>query len=386
MNKKTAIVYDWMDSWGGVERVLLTLHEMFPKADWYTSVFDYKRAEWAKELQPRTSFIEKLPNFIKNSRKLSTPLYPLAFESFDFSNYDLVISISSSFAKGIITRPPTKHINICLTPTRFLWSHEDNYQKPLFTNLIIKHLKRWDKIAAKRPDNIIAISKTVQKRIKNVYNLDSKVVYPPFDIEYWRNVKSETYRRHPEQSEGSQWDSSFVTQNDKNKRFKFYLVVSRLEPYKKVDLVVETFKRLIDQKLIIVGNGSEQKILKSIACSNVSFVENVNDEGLGKLYSQAQALIMPQEEDFGLVSLEAQFFGCPVITYGKGGATETVLDGKTGIFFDSQTEKSLSSALEIFEKEAYNLRQSTMSEGQVNVKRFSRKIFEINFMNLINEI
>ena len=363
--KRIAIVYDWIDKWGGVERVLLTLHKMFPKAVFYTSYFDSVKAAWAKDLKIKTSFIQKLPDFIKKSRILSLPFYPFAFESFDFNEFDLVISVTSSYAKSIITQPKTKHLCYLLTPTRFLWSHQKDYfKKNAINNFYFKQLKNWDFAAAHWPDKIISISQTVADRCLKYYKRKSEVVYPPFNVEYWQKIKS-------------QINDKFKMIND-----KYFLVVSRFEKYKKVDLAVEAYKKL-NKQLIVVGEGKENEKLKKMAGKNITFLSKLSDAELGNLYSNAQALIMPQEEDFGLVSLEAQFFGCPVIAYKKGGAAETVIDGKTGIFFDKQTTKSLSKAIERFNKIRYNLKLKTKEFGVINVERFNEQNFINNFMKKI---
>ena len=378
--KKIAIVYDWLDKWGGVERVLLTLYEMFPQAFFFTSYFDKEKASWAKDFKIKTSFIEKLPAFIKKSRFLSFPFYPLAFESFDFSEYDLVISITSSFAKGVIVKTPVKHIVYLLTPTRFLWVMPENYYLAGFKKLIISsylnYLKKWDHACIQRADKIITISKTVHDRCQKYYQRESEVLYPPFDIKYWKNIKNQI---SPSDSEGK-----MTNQNSKLIKMKepFFLVISRLESYKKVDLVIKVFNKR-KENLVVVGEGSKEKKLKKIASKNITFLKKLTDEELAYLYSNASALIMPQEEDFGYVSLEAQFFGCPVLAYKKGGATETVLDGKTGLFFDEQNEISLSKLINQFKKIEPQLKQTTLKIGLENVKKFDKMYFTSQFKKMI---
>ncbi len=362
---RIAIVYDWIDKWGGVERVLLTLDKMFPRAVWHTSYFDRQAAPWAKYLKIKPSFIQDLPNFIKNNRIYSLPLYPYAFEAFNFSDYDLVISVSSSFAKSVITKPGTLHICYLLTPTRYFWSETDTYLNSPIKKLGKARLKKyqeWDFAAAQRPDYIISISKTVQQRVKKFYKRDSNVIYPPFDIKYWENIKP----------------------SEQFKKQKYFLAVSRLEPYKRVDLVVQAFTQL-NLPLIIVGKGTERGRLQKIANENTVFVSGLSDQELAGLYSNARALIMPQEEEFGYVSLEAQFFGCPVISYAKGGASETIIPNKTGIFFNQQTEKSLTDAVARFIKIEYNLRKSTKEQAKSNLERFSSQIFIDKFKDFIAE-
>ena len=211
---KVAIVYDWIDKCGGVERLLLVLHEMFPKADWYTSYYDKTGAPWAKNLNIHTSFIQKLPGFIRSSRVLSLLLYPYAFESFNFNGYDVVISVTSSFAKGVITKPGTKHICYMLTPTRYLWGMSDIYIKGwrrVIAAPVIEKLRKWDYIAAQRPDTIVSLSKAVAYRAETYYKRMSEVLYPPFDTGYWGKVKG-----------GIKKPGSFIAEDD------YYLVVSRL--------------------------------------------------------------------------------------------------------------------------------------------------------------
>lgn len=368
--KKIAIVYDWIDKWGGVERILLQLHEMFPEAVFYTSYFDHEKAGWAKNLKIKTSFLQSFPDFIKKNRVLSFIFYPYAFESFNFSEYDLVISVTSSFAKSVITKPGTKHICYLLTPSRYLWSHQKEYLGSLGSSFS-GMFKNWDFVVSQRSDKIISISETVRKRCKKYYKRESEVVYPGFDIDYWDKIKSQITNHK------SQLNFKFQISNS-----KFFLIISRLEPYKKIDLAIKVFNKL-NKPLIIVGEGSQESKLKQIANRNITFLSKLTDVELGSLYSNSQALIMPQEEDFGYVSLEAQFFGCPVIAYKKGGAVETVNDGRTGIFFLSQTESSLRRAIERFDKIKYNLRNRTSEFGQSNVKRFDIGMFKKRFLNVL---
>ncbi len=226
MLRKIAIVYDWIDKWGGVERVLLTLHEMFPQAVFYSSYYSPQKAGWAKDLKIKTSFIQKFPRFVRENRTVSFPFYPYAFESFNFNNYDLVISVTSSFAKSVITKPRTFHICYLLTPTRYLWMNEDLYIKNNFTRSVLsgyfQKLKEWDYVAAQRPDKIISISKTVADRCRKFYKRESEVIYPPFDIQYWEKIKYEILNSKSE-----------INSNFKIINKKYFLVVSRLEPYKK---------------------------------------------------------------------------------------------------------------------------------------------------------
>lgn len=374
--KKIAIVYDWIDKWGGVERILLDLHKMFPQAVFHTSYFDKAKAGWAKNLKIKTSFLQKFPDFIKKNRILSFIFYPFVFESFDFSGFDLVISVTSSFAKSVITKPGTQHICYLLTPTRYLWTHRRDYIKNKSIDYLIdgylKLFENWDLTVSQRPDKIISISDTVKNRCLKYYKRESEVVYPGFDIKYWKNIKDQISKIKV---------TDKISKIFKNK--KYFLVVSRLEQYKKVDLAIKAFNKL-NKPLIIVGEGSQADKLKQIAGKKITFLAKLSDVELGNLYLNAQALIMPQEEDFGYVSLEAQFFGCPVIAYNKGGATETVIDKRTGIFFSQQRKISLIRAIERFNKIKYNLRNGIQQLGLKNIERFDKKKFEKKFIELVN--
>jgi glycosyltransferase involved in cell wall biosynthesis len=252
----------------------------------------------------------------------------------------------------------------------------ENYHLSGFKKSIISpyfnYLKKWDFIAAQRADKIISISKTVQKRCLKYYQRESKVLYPPFDIKYWKNIKNQISK------------IKMTNQNSKLIKMKepFFLVVSRLESYKKVDLAIKVFNKR-KEKLVVIGEGSEEKRLKKMASKNIVFLKKLTDEELAYLYSNASALIMPQEEDFGYVSLEAQFFGCPVLAYKKGGATETVLDYKTGLFFDEQNEKSLNQLIERFKRVKNDLKEKTLKNSFENVKKFDKMYFISQFKKMI---
>ncbi len=367
---KLAIVYDWVDKWGGIERVLLNLLEILPQADFYTSYFNKEKAQWARNFKIKTTFIQKIPKLIKNNRFLSLIFYPIVFETLDFKNYDLVISVSSSFAKGVITQPQTRHIVYLLTPTRFLWVMPEIYGLSRLKRSLIapyfSYLKHWDFIAAQRADEIYSISKTVAKRCARYYKRDSQVIYPPFDEDYWEGKRKEL-------------EKNYVTIKKKFSDVgnNYFLIVSRLEPYKKVDLAIRVFNRL-NHKLVIVGDGTEKNYLKRIAQRNIYFFRNLSDTELVYLYLKAQATIIPQEEDFGYVALESQYFNCPVIGYKIGGNSETISDGVSGVLFDKQTDESLLFAIERFYKLKYNLKNKLFVDKSNVLQKFKREKF-INF-------
>jgi len=358
---KIALVYDRINKFGGAERVLLNLHKIWPQAPIYTAVYNPRTASWAKTIKIKPSFLQKFP-LAKTHHELYPWLTPIAFESFDFDKFDVVISITSAEAKAIITKPKTLHLCYCLTPTRYLWSHQDQYLaspglgafskvgRKVF-KLFTPYLKKFDLIASSRPDKYIAISKAVQARIKQYYHQNSIIIHPPVDT------------------------SKFSYKSPKD----YYLLVSRLTPYKKVDLAIKAFNKM-QKKLIIVGQGRELKNLKRLAGPTIEFTGDISDKKLISLYQRCQALILPQEEDFGIVALEAQAAGKPVIAFQKGGALETIVNNKTGIFFKKQTVDSLVQAVKRFNSYQWD-NKYIMS----HVKQFDKKVFKQKFKNLVEE-
>ncbi len=377
---KVALVYDRVNKWGGAERVLLSLHKLFPDAPLYTSVYDQKKASWAKVFDIRTSFLQRLPFSFRH--ELYASLMPIAFEYFNFDKYDVVISVTSEAAKGIITKPKTIHICYCLTPTRYLWSGYDEYFKnPIFRFIskpIVSYLRIWDRIAAQRPDKYIAISKEVQSRIRKYYGRDSAVVYPPVIIDgrRWKiedsNLKMEGRRSIDHlASTVKELPSTFHPPSS------YFLIVSRLVPYKRIDIAIAAFNKL-KLPLKIIGSGSEEKHLKSLAEPNIEFLGYLTDKELVRYYMDCRSLIFPGIEDFGLSILEAQSFGRPVIAFKGGGALETIIEGKTGLFFNEQNAKSLIMAINQFNNMIINP-QDCINQA----KRFSFEEFKREFMDEI---
>lgn len=349
-NSKVAIVYDRVNKFGGAERVLLALHEMFPEAPLYTSVYNEQTASWA-HVFPKiyTSFLQNF-KFARNNHQFFGWLMPLAFEQYDFKDYDLVISVTSEAVKGIITGTNTKHVCYMLTPTRYLWSSYDFYFNNIFFKLIslpvVKYLRWWDKVAAQRPDKIIAISTEVQKRIKKYYGRDSEIIFPPVDL----------HRKN-----------SLLRVGD------YFLIHGRFEPYKRLDLVINVFKN-INKQLVVSGSGSEFDKYKHIKFKNIKFIEKPTDSELFNLYSGAKAFLMPQDEDFGITSVEAQSYGVPVIAFKSGGALDTVIDGVTGLFFDSQTISSLKQAIAKFDTMSFNRENLIKNAEKFSKDRFKREL------------
>lgn len=357
---KVAIVYDRVNKWGGAERVLLALHKIYPKAPLYTSVYDKKNAPWAKVFTVHTSFLQYIP-FAASHHEYLAPLMPLAFALFSFKEYDIVISVTSEYAKGIITTGKTKHLCICLTPTRYLWSGYNHYfQNPLLrflTKPVIGILRMVDRYIADLPDTYIAISQEVQKRIQKYYQKKSFLVYPPVA-------------------------ALPKAQNTKLFEKNYFLVVSRLSKfttYKRVDVAIAAATKL-SASLIVVGNGDTTS-LKKIAGPTVQFVGKVTDSDLAKLYANCKALIFPGIEDFGLTMVEALSFGKPVIAYKGGGALEIIKQGKTGTFFTHQTPSSLVKALKSFNEDRYN---STTCKKEA--EKFSEKVFVRNIKKVVGSL
>lgn len=358
---KVALVYDRVNKFGGAERVLLTLHELFPDAPLYTLVYEPTQAKWADAFTVHPTFLNSIP-FLRTRHEMLAPLAPLAFETQNFDDYDLVISITSSDAKAILTKPKTLHVCYCLTPTRYFWSGEGEYQNDpkmkFLPRMIKKYLRTVDLLTSMRPDAYIAISQEVKNRIKSFYGRDSLVVYPSIEDKFFtKKPKSASSR-------------------------EYYLVVSRLVPYKKVDLVIKAFNKL-NSPLLIIGTGSEEIQLKKMASGNknIKFLGHIDDTKLTRYYQNAKAVIFPQEEDYGLVPLEAQASGTPVIAYGKGGALETIVSMETGVFFSKQTPSSLVIAINKFEKTAIKY-----SDCIDQAKKFSNSIFKKNFLAAIDQL
>lgn len=356
---KVALIYDRVNKFGGAERLLLSIHKIFPDAPLFTLVYDKKSSKWAQNFKIIPTFLNKLP-WLRKRHELLAPIAPLAFETLDLSDYDVIISITSSDAKSIITSPKQLHICYCLTPTRYFWSGNKEYSRDIklkiLPNFIYNYLRTIDLLTSTRADEYIAISEEVKKRIKKYYNRDSSVIYPPID------------------------DKFYSENNTPIRNRDYYLVVSRLVPYKKTELAISVFNKL-NKKLIVVGDGSEMNRLKKISNRNIIFTGKVSDSELINIYKDAKAVIFPQDEDFGLVPIEAQACGTPVIALGRGGALETIISGKTGIFFKNQTIKSLESAINKFESLAINPHNCIS-----NARKFSQAIFETEMKKQINQL
>jgi len=361
---KVALIHDHLAQDGGAEKVLQVLAEMFPEAPIFTLLYEKKNVnKYFKDRHIETSIIQKLPGGVKHYQWYLF-FMPIAVEFFDLRKFDLVISDTSSFAKGVITAPDCLHICYCHTPTRYLWSDTHQYINELKYNkwfkkiisLVLNRIRIWDRLAADRVDLFIANSKTVQKRITKYYRRDSTLIYPPVETHKF-------------------FISDLSVQAVEN---RYFLAGCRLAPYKRIDLVVEAFKNLGDNyKLKIFGDGVDLKRLQKITgtSSNIEFLGRVSEEEKAKLFSGAQAFINPQEEDFGITVIESMASGRPVIAYRRGGATETVIEGKTGVFFDEADASSLEKAIRSFRSELFNPEEISRYAKHFSVENYKNSMF-----------
>lgn len=357
---KVAIVCDWLTTAGGAEKVILALHHLFPQAPIYTSIYNPSKVRGFEKATVYTSYLQKFP-FAQKKYPFYLSFMPQAFEQFDLSGFDLVISSSHSCAKGVITKPQTLHISYCHSPMRYAWEDNHNYIKEYQTFGLIKkiapffihNIRLWDKISADRVDEFIANSHFIQNRISKFYRRPSTVIHPFVDFDKFQKINIP--------------------------RENFFLAVGRLTPYKKFDLIVETFNNL-GYPLKIVGTGVASKKLQKMANKNIEFLGYVSDEKLIQLYHQAKALIFPQAEDFGIIPLEAMASGCPVIAYKKGGALETISEGKSGIFFEEQTIESLKKAIE-----KCMMTQFKAETVKKQAAKFDRAVFNQNILQFIEQ-
>ena len=357
--QKVALVHDFLVSYGGAERVFQAMAEMFPEAPIYTLLADPLLVErYFPGRDIRQSWVGKLPAFLKKRYRFLLPFFPAAIETLDLREFDLVLSSSGAWSKGIVTRLNTKHIAYLHSPMRYAWDYHEKYltelksrgRMKLFTRMILSYLRVWDRQAAERPDFLLVNSKYTEARIKKYYRREAEVIYPGALALYEGTLK---------RVQGEQ------------KMRNHFLVVSRLTRSKKVDTAVEAFNKL-GLPLIIVGEGPERKKLEAIAKDNTKFVGYQSDEELAKLYSAARAVIFPSEEDFGMVAVEALSFGTPVIAFEYGGIREIVKEGVTGELYHAETPEILAEGVRRFlaKEGGYD-----MSGMKASVARFSSENF-----------
>ncbi len=354
-----ALVHDWITNVAGAERVLWEISSLFPDAPIYTAVFDKNRAKKFSTKDIKTSILQNIP-FSKTKRELLIPFTPFAFEQFDLSKYDIVVSSTTMAAKGVITKPNVKHVCYCHTPPRYLWEPDldprANAGKFSFLRKITAHKMRiWDRLAADRVDLFVANSNYTAKRIKKYYGRDAKVVYPAVDTQ------------------------RFEVANP-NEVKDYFLYVSRLVNYKRCDLIIEAFNKL-KLPLKIIGNGPEKNRLKDMAKNNIEFLGFLSDEEVATYYKEAKAFVFAAEEDFGIVPVEAMAAGRPVIAYGAGGVLETIVENKTGLFFKEQTAESLIEAVKNF-----NVNDFDPHYIKSHAEKFSVETFRKRFLNILNDL
>ncbi|MCX7779251.1 MAG: glycosyltransferase [Patescibacteria group bacterium] len=361
---KIALVTDLLTQLGGAEKVLEVLHEIYPEAPVYTLVYDEKKTKNRfSAYQIKTSFLQKLP-LAKNFYRWYLPLMPRAIEKFDFHGYDFVFSICSAFTKGVIVPPKTKSICYLLTPTRYLWVEPEEYLRNLrglenlarfFLPKVLDYLRKWDLTAIKRPNYLIAISQFIKKRIEKHYQrTPDAVIYSPVEV-----------------------DRFFISKEID----RYFLIISRPRYYKRVDLVIQAFNKLKIPLKIIGMTREEGKNLCPEIKSNIEFLGYLSEEEKAQYLAHCQALIHPQEEDFGITAVEAMASGRPVIAYRAGGALETVIENETGQFFDEQTWEALADTVIRFKPEEFN-----PEKIRTHSQKFSKEIFKEKIKNFINNL
>lgn len=357
---KIAIVHDFLNQYGGAEKTLEIIHELYPEAPVFTSIFIPEKfpsrfATW----DIHASFMQRLP-FLGRHFKKYLMLYPRAMESFDLSAYDVVISSSSAFAKGVRVRPGALHVSYCYTPMRFVWAKEHYFEKERILAPFrwvlpwaLTSLKRWDLKTSQGVHDYIAISEHIRRRIRDAYGRESRVIYPPVEVDRFSISKDiEDY----------------------------YLIVSRLNPYKNVDLAIHACNEM-GRRLVIIGTGPYEPTLRKIAGPSIEFKGRVSDEELPKYISSCRAFLFPGEEDFGIAPVEAMAAGRPVIAYGRGGALETVVDGVSGHFFNDLTVNSLKEAMARTDRTSFEPERIRQ-----NAQRFSVAEFKTNFSRVMQEV
>lgn len=356
---KVAIICDWLTNMGGAERVVLALHDAFPDAPIYTSVFEPEKMPLLAGLDVRTTYLQKLPAKLRARHQLFPLLRANAFRKLDLREFDVIISSASAEAKAVQKRPGAVHICYCHTPTRYYWSHYKEYlAAPGFGALnpavrvalpmLVKLMRRIDLRAVAGVDFFIANSHEVQSRIKKFYHRDSTVIFPPID----------TQRMRPK---------------NPVKKEDFYLVVGRQIPYKRMDLAIAAANKL-GKKLVVIGDGSEHEKLVAMAGPTVTLPGRLDDAATTDYFQRAKGFIFPAEEDFGIVPLEAMAAGTPVIALKKGGASDYISDGKTGVFFEEQTVESLCAAIERFEELTFSPKDMQTFAEKFSEPRFIKEI------------
>lgn len=357
---KKALVSDWYYVNGGAEKVIHSINAIWNDFDHF-ALIDFLNDEDRKFIlngkKVKTSFIQKLPTVKKNHRKF-LQLFPIAIEQFDLSDYDLIISSSSAVAKGIKVKKEQLHICYCHSPMRYAWDLREQYLKDagltkglkgLYAKSVLDKIQKWDLSNSENVDYFIANSKHIAQRIKKTYDKDSVVIYPPVDVDF------------------------FTLEEEKE---EYYLTASRLVPYKKTQLIIEAFNEMPHLKLIVAGEGPELEKLQKIAKSNIEFVGFVENKKLRTLMQRAKAFVFAAEEDFGIIPVEAQACGTPLIALKKGGTLETVIENQTGIFFEEQSSKKIKEAVIEFETKKFDPKVIREHSLIFSKERFEKEIKE----------
>lgn len=355
---KVALVHDYLNQMGGAERVVMAFHEIFPDAPVYTSIYDPQRVDPVfQKMDIRTSFMQKLP-LVTRHHQPYLPLYPFAMENLDLRGYDLVLSSSSAFGKGVITRPETLHICYCHTPMRWCWNYDEYVEREHLGKvarsvlpLMITGLRIWDQTSAMRVDHFIANSPVVAERIRKYYRREAAYIPPPVDAS-----------RFP-------FDPAIVPDD-------YFLILSRLVPYKRIDLAIQACNQL-QLPLVIIGGGRDLDRLKQMAGPTIRFMGRLSDEEVIHYITHCRAFLFPGEEDFGITPLEAQACGRPVIAYGAGGALASIIDGITGRFFEEQTVESLAAVLATFDERLFDPNVIHSHALEFDMPLFRRRILQL---------
>ena len=351
---KLALIHDWLNQRGGAEDVLENFVDLYPNSPLYTSMYwrEGMPVHW-RSWDVRTSFIDRLP-FVYKKQQIYFPFYPHAFETFDLSSHEVVLSNKSGFCHGVITGPETMHICYCLTPTRYVWRYNQYAEQESLGRItrsvltpFLTYMRLWDRLAADRVNHFIAISEEIRRRIAKIYRRDSVIIHPPVDTE--------------------RFEPSTHTED-------YYLFVGRLVPYRRLDVLIQAFNEL-GRPLYIAGSGRDRERLEAMANSNIKFLGYVPDESLPDLMSRCRAFMFPGEEDFGIAPIQAMAAGRPVIAYAGGGSLETVVDG-AGVLFDNQSVRDIVQAVEEFDTNSISPAFIRSHAEKFDTKVFKRKIAE----------
>ncbi len=367
MTPKIALVHDWFITFAGSERVIEQILQVFPEADVF-ALLDFMPASDRNFLQGkpvRTSFLQTFPLLNNKNYRNFLPFMPLAIEQLDLSAYDIILTNCHAVSKGVITGPDQIHIGYIHSPMRYAWDMQNDYLavsgirslKGLLARSILHYIRIWDSTAANRPDLLFGNSGFICRRIEKIYRRKAEILYPPVNTDYF----------------------SLYTEKD-----DFYLTASRLVPYKRIDLIIDVFAQMPDKKLVVIGDGPEAHKLRSLNLPNVTWLGFQPNEVLRDYMQRARAFIFAAKEDFGIIPLEAQACGTPVIAFGQGGVCETVIgleqENPTGVFFHEQTAASLQAAILEFER---NLTRFDPASCRANAERFSNQRFRQEIRNIV---